>query len=546
MEKDGVASAPPSMVEERGDRASAEAPQETAPPPQPISNSLESTPAELPANSAVEEGWNEQVGGTVQEVQNALPEAVSPEPVQLPTHHPKRNRMNAEQHNQGGGAANHADKVFVGGISWQAQESDLTNFFCKYGQVVDSKIIRDAVTGKSKGYGFVTFADEKVAASVKTIGFVDLLGRKCQVGDAVRGIGRTGSTSSSAPSSPVHPGFFRTHPASPVHSPSFTAASHGNSQLPPAAPAERRVFVGGLPRQADESALHYFFSQWGPVAEVKIIYDNKRVSKGYGFVTFHNLQTAALVKSCVKVEFMGRQMNVGDAVRGMAGQMRARSGSTSLATPGSPQHGYESMQYSPSPAAYGSPVAMQGFGVPYPGYPGYAPMDYTGIPGAQYPTVAGYGVPGYTGYSYPGGAGFPGMDYVAYSQDYPEGYPAAATSAGLAQPQAPPASSGAAAAGGGAPGAKAAAPVAVAVAPAAAAPPVTRTTVPIPAERVETFAQPDSPSLRAISGQSGAAVALLPAAEGIPDRHLEVTGAQHQVEAAQKLVKAFLSTAPTS
>lgn len=32
--------------------------------------------------------------------------------------------------------------------------------------------------------------------------------------------------------------------------------------------------------QADERALHYFFSQWGPVAEVKIIYDNKRVSKG--------------------------------------------------------------------------------------------------------------------------------------------------------------------------------------------------------------------------------------------------------------------------
>ena len=50
--------------------------------------------------------------------------------------------------------------------------------------------------------------------------------------------------------------------------------------LPAPAPVDRRVFVGGLSRQTDEAALHGFFAQWGHVADVKIIYDSKRISKG--------------------------------------------------------------------------------------------------------------------------------------------------------------------------------------------------------------------------------------------------------------------------
>lgn len=78
----------------------------------------------------------------------------------VPQHKPKRTRVRDEIPR--GGAANHADKVFVGGISWQAHETDLTNFFCQYGHVADAKIIRDSVTGKSKGYveQFVSFLSE--------------------------------------------------------------------------------------------------------------------------------------------------------------------------------------------------------------------------------------------------------------------------------------------------------------------------------------------------------------------------------------------------
>eukprot|EP00959_Pyramimonas_sp_CCMP1952_P309811 6483059-Pyramimonas_sp.AAC.1 len=77
MEDDGVASTP-SRVEEDGARPGAEIPQECVTPPQLTSTSMEPSPTELPANSAVEEGWVEQVGSAVPEGQTALPEEVSP------------------------------------------------------------------------------------------------------------------------------------------------------------------------------------------------------------------------------------------------------------------------------------------------------------------------------------------------------------------------------------------------------------------------------------------------------------------------------------
>ena len=50
----------------------------------------------------------------------------------------------------GGGGGGTAEKVFVGGVSWQATEADLSHFFAQYGTVVDAKIIRDSLTRKSK------------------------------------------------------------------------------------------------------------------------------------------------------------------------------------------------------------------------------------------------------------------------------------------------------------------------------------------------------------------------------------------------------------
>ncbi|KAJ9188646.1 hypothetical protein P3X46_000021 [Hevea brasiliensis] len=56
-----------------------------------------------------------------------------------------------------------SSKLFVKGISFSTTEKSLAEAFSKFGQVVESEIIRDKASNKSKGYGYVTFATEDEA-----------------------------------------------------------------------------------------------------------------------------------------------------------------------------------------------------------------------------------------------------------------------------------------------------------------------------------------------------------------------------------------------
>lgn len=54
-------------------------------------------------------------------------------------------------------------KVFVGGLAWETQKETMRDHFEKYGEILEAVIISDKVTGRSKGYGFVTFKEPESA-----------------------------------------------------------------------------------------------------------------------------------------------------------------------------------------------------------------------------------------------------------------------------------------------------------------------------------------------------------------------------------------------
>ncbi|KDP46154.1 hypothetical protein JCGZ_06665 [Jatropha curcas] len=54
-------------------------------------------------------------------------------------------------------------KVFVGGLAWETPKEAMREHFEKYGEILEAVIISDKVTGRSKGYGFVTFKDPEAA-----------------------------------------------------------------------------------------------------------------------------------------------------------------------------------------------------------------------------------------------------------------------------------------------------------------------------------------------------------------------------------------------
>ena len=54
-------------------------------------------------------------------------------------------------------------KLFVGGLSWNTNDDGLREAFARFGNVEEAKVITDRETGRSRGFGFVTFADEAAA-----------------------------------------------------------------------------------------------------------------------------------------------------------------------------------------------------------------------------------------------------------------------------------------------------------------------------------------------------------------------------------------------
>ncbi|RRT41155.1 hypothetical protein B296_00055520, partial [Ensete ventricosum] len=54
-------------------------------------------------------------------------------------------------------------KVFVGGLAWETPTAELRRFFEQFGEILEAVIISDKITGRSKGYGFVTFRDPESA-----------------------------------------------------------------------------------------------------------------------------------------------------------------------------------------------------------------------------------------------------------------------------------------------------------------------------------------------------------------------------------------------
>ena len=84
----------------------------------------------------------------------------------------------------GGENASGVAKIYVGSLDFQIREKDLIEEFKKCGEVVDAKVLMDRNDRtRSRGYGFVTFADS--AGAEKALAEMDgvaLRGRRIKVG----------------------------------------------------------------------------------------------------------------------------------------------------------------------------------------------------------------------------------------------------------------------------------------------------------------------------------------------------------------------------
>ena len=141
-------------------------------------------------------------------------------------------------------------KVFVGGIAITTNDETFRGFFSDYGKVVDSVIIRDQVSNRSKGFGFITFdkpdrVDELLEKRPFTID-----GKEVEVKRAI-------------PREEISP------------------TAHTKT---------KKIFVGGLNKDVtSEEVREHFEEKFGGVEEVQFIYDKETQEfRGFCFVTMNS------------------------------------------------------------------------------------------------------------------------------------------------------------------------------------------------------------------------------------------------------------------
>ena len=140
-------------------------------------------------------------------------------------------------------------KLFVGGLNYLSLRDDIKSYFQTFGKVQSCSLLMDKVTGKSRGFAFVSIKDPKNILEKKILSRKhEINGKIVDVKPAVEGKKREEMMDSS-----------------------------------------KKIFVGGLEPSVTEKDLIDFFSKYGKVKDASVLFDNNRnASRGFGFVSFED------------------------------------------------------------------------------------------------------------------------------------------------------------------------------------------------------------------------------------------------------------------
>eukprot|EP01018_Ginkgo_biloba_P000883 Gb_01713 [translate_table: standard] len=136
-------------------------------------------------------------------------------------------------------------KIFVRGLSWDTKPETLKKVFAEYGEVEKGEVVTDKNTGKSRGYGFVTFKSIESALRALRVPSKKIDGRMaaCQL------------------------------------------SSGGQTPIDPQQIAARKIYVSGVPADIKPEKLVNLFSQYGEIEEGPLGFD-RETGKSRGFAFF--------------------------------------------------------------------------------------------------------------------------------------------------------------------------------------------------------------------------------------------------------------------
>lgn len=75
-------------------------------------------------------------------------------------------------------------RLFIGNLTWSVMDADLSDLISAHAEVIDTKVITDRETGRSRGFGFVTVETDNLQDLILKLDGQDLDGRAIRVNEA--------------------------------------------------------------------------------------------------------------------------------------------------------------------------------------------------------------------------------------------------------------------------------------------------------------------------------------------------------------------------
>jgi len=222
-------------------------------------------------------------------------------------------------------------KLFIGGVSRRDTDSaSFEQFFSSFGEIEDNILMKALDGSGHRGFGFVTFKDQKVTDKVLSMGELELDGKKIDIKMALP-----------------------------------------EELKPPEGMDGKKIFVGSLPKEDFTSEdLKEYFGQWGHVTDSYV-----SPGRGFGFITYET--TTAACKALIHGSNEGHRIgNIEISAKWPIPKQAAR-----------PDPGYAIRGGGFASAGYGGGAFSQ-YGGAYSNGPGfrresYAPRSYTSAGGYQ-------------------------------------------------------------------------------------------------------------------------------------------------------------------
>ncbi|ALC47350.1 Rbp4, partial [Drosophila busckii] len=220
----------------------------------------------------------------------------------------------------------HLRKIFVGGLSVITTTITMRQFFSQFGEVADAVVMRDPISNRSRGFGFVTYVEPGAVENVQRA--------RPHVID-----GKTVDTKR----------------AFPRHE--FNRAIGHLSNV-----KTTKIFLGGLKDCHDESALREYFSKFGNVSSVKVLLDKETGRKrGFGFLEFEEASGAAraLAQSKHLINFLTVEVKKSTQIIDASKRVRLPVGGAAFAGYAPPQlTTMDTLVYNPSYNPYQAQTSL--------------------------------------------------------------------------------------------------------------------------------------------------------------------------------------------